>query len=211
MFGWLINFMQESLEFLNGLVGGYGLAIIIFTLIVKLLLYPLTAKQTRSMKAMQDLQPELEEIKEKYDDDKEKQQQEMMKLYKENNVNPAAGCLPMIFQLAILIPLYRAILGMGEVMTNANFLWIDSLADPDPAIVIINALAMVGQTYITQSVSGGQGKNNMMMWIMPVFILFIGFQIPSGILIYWFTSTIFTGIQQYILSQEAGTKEAVEE
>ena len=163
MFGWLINFMQESLEFLNGLVGGYGLAIIIFTLIVKLLLYPLTAKQTRSMKAMQDLQPELEEIKDKYDDDKEKQQQEMMKLYKEHNVNPAAGCLPMIFQLAILIPLYRAILGMGEVMTNANFLWIDSLADPDPAIVIINALAMVGQTYITQSVSGGQGKNNMMI------------------------------------------------
>ncbi|MFW5788278.1 MAG: YidC/Oxa1 family membrane protein insertase, partial [Halanaerobiales bacterium] len=88
---------------------------------------------------------------------------------------------------------------------------INSLADPDPVIVVINALAMVGQTYITQSVSGGQGKNNRMMWIMPVFILFIGFQIPSGILIYWFTSTIFTGIQQYILSQESGTKEAVQE
>mgnify|MGYP006282693115 FL=1 len=210
IFDWLINFMTESLNFLNGLVGNYGLAIILFTLIIKFILYPLTAKQTRSMKAMQDLQPELEEIKEKYDDDKEQQQQEMMKLYRENNVNPAAGCLPMILQLAILIPLYRAIYHMGDVMAEANFLWIDSLAKPDAAIVIINAIAMIGQTYITQSVSGSGGGSSKMMWIMPLFILFIGFQIPSGILLYWFTSTIFTGAQQYLLSQESNAKEAVE-
>jgi YidC/Oxa1 family membrane protein insertase len=209
MFSWLIEFMQNSLKFIYGFVGNYGLAIIIFTLIIKLLLYPLTAKQTRSMKAMQDLQPELEKIKDKYDDDKEEQQKKMMELYKENNVNPAAGCLPMIFQLAILIPLYRAIFHMGETMTNANFLWITSLADPDVAIVIINALAMVAQTYITQKVSGS-GSNSKMMWIMPLFILFIGFQIPSGILLYWLTSTIFTAGQQYFLSRESNVKEAVE-
>jgi len=96
MFGWLGNMMSDALIFLNDLVNNYGLAIIIFTLIIKLVLYPMTVKQTRSMKAMQDLQPELKKIQQKYKDNKEKQQQEMMKLYKENNVNPAAGCLPMI-------------------------------------------------------------------------------------------------------------------
>lgn len=218
MFSWFINLLQDALLLLYELVNNYGLAIIIFTLIIKFLLYPLTAKQTKSMKAMQDLQPEMEKIKEKYEDDKEKQQQEMMNLYKENNVNPAAGCLPMIFQLAILIPLYQAIRGLGESMANSTFLWIGtltegSLAAPDTAIVIINALAMVAQTYITQKVSGGGNQqSNMMMWIMPLFILFIGFQIPSGILLYWLTSTIFTGLQQYLLSREAEVevKEAVE-
>lgn len=214
MFSWLGNFMSEALMFLNGYVHNFGLAIIIFTLIIKFLLYPMTAKQTKSMKAMQDLQPEMEKIKEEYEDDKEKQQQEMMKLYKENNVNPAAGCLPMILQLLILIPLYRSILGMNETLANSTFLWIGTLTDgslatPDIAMVIINALAMIAQTYITQKMSGS-GQQNKMMWIMPLFIVFIGFQLPSGVLLYWLTSTVFTGIQQYILSKEPKAEEVVE-
>src|SRR6056297_256751 len=198
MFGWLIDLMSDALIFLNGVVNNYGLAIILFTLIIKFALYPLTSKQTKSMKAMQDLQPKMEKIKKKYKDNKEKQQEEIMKLYKENNVNPAAGCLPMILQLAILIPLYRAIYGMGEILGDSTFLWIGnltggSLAEPDVAIVIINALAMVGQTYITQNMQGSSGgQQKYMMWIMPVFILFIGFRLPSGLLLYWLTSTIFT-------------------
>src|SRR6056297_746615 len=158
MFGWLINGIVEALQFLNGIVHNYGVTIILFTLIIKFLLYPLTAKQTRSMKAMQDLQPQMESIKKKYKDNKEKQQEEMMKLYKANNVNPAAGCFPMVLQLLILIPLYRSILGLGETMADSTFLWIGtltsgSLATPDIAIVILNALAMIAQTYITQKTS----------------------------------------------------------
>jgi len=212
MFGWLIDLMSDALVFLNGIVNNYGLAIILFTLIIKFALYPLTSKQTKSMKAMQDLQPKMEEIKKQYKDNKEKQQQEIMKLYKENNVNPAAGCLPMILQLAILIPLYRAIYGMGEILGDSTFLWIGnltggSLAEPDVAIVIINALAMVGQTYITQNMQGSSGgQQKYMMWIMPVFILFIGFRLPSGLLLYWLTSTIFTAVQQYLLTKEPETE-----
>jgi len=208
MCGWLIVWMSNALIFLNGIVNNYGVAIILFTLIIKLILYPLTAKQTKSMKAMQDLQPEMEKIKKQYKDNKEKQQQEIMKLYKEKNINPAAGCLPMILQLVILIPLYRAIYGMGEILGESTFLWIGnltngSLADPDITIVIINALAMVGQTYITQKMQGSSNKQqNYMMWIMPVFILFIGFRLPSGLLLYWLTSTIFTAVQQYLLTRE---------
>ncbi len=216
MFGWLINGIVEALQFLNGIVHNYGVTIILFTLIIKLLLYPLTAKQTKSMKAMQDLQPEMDKIKKKNKDDKEKQQEEMMELYKNNNVNPAAGCLPMILQLAILIPLYRAILSLSDVLTEESFLWIGtltsgSLAEPDVAIVLVNAVAMIGQTYVTQKMqSGGNSKNNMIMWIMPAFIIFIGFQLPSGILLYWFTSTVFTAIQQYVISQEPLNKEVAE-
>lgn len=217
MFGWLINGIVEALKFLNGFVHNFGVTIILFTLIIKLLLYPLTSKQTKSMKAMQDLQPEMDKIKKKHKDDKEKQQQAMMDLYKENNVNPAAGCLPMIFQLAILIPLYRAILSLSDILNESSFLWIGtltngSLAEPDVAIVIVNALAMIAQTYVTQKMqSGGNKQSNMIMWIMPAFIIFIGFQLPSGILLYWFTSTVFTAAQQYIISKEPANKEAVEQ
>ena len=217
MFGWLINGIVDILKFLNGFVHNYGVTIILFTLIIKLVLYPLTAKQTKSMKAMQDLQPEMDKIKKKHKDDKEKQQQAMMDLYKEHNVNPAAGCLPMILQLAILIPLYRAILSLSDVLNDATFLWIGtltdgSLAEPDVAIVLVNALAMIAQTYVTQKMqSGSGGKTNMIMWIMPAFIIFIGFQLPSGILLYWFTSTVFTAIQQYVISNETVKEEVAEQ
>ncbi|MCF8008698.1 MAG: YidC/Oxa1 family membrane protein insertase [Halanaerobiales bacterium] len=212
MFGWLINGIVEALKFLNGMVHNYGVTIILFTLIIKLVLYPLTAKQTKSMKAMQDLQPEMDKIKKKHKDDKEKQQKAMMDLYKENNVNPAAGCLPMILQLAILIPLYRAILSLSDILNESSFLWIGtltngSLAEPDIAIVLVNALAMIAQTYVTQKMQAGNSKNNMIMWIMPAFIIFIGFRLPSGILLYWFTSTVFTAVQQYLISKEPIDKE----
>jgi len=212
-FGKFIDLMAQALELLNGVVHNYGLAIILFTLIIKFALLPLTIKQTKSMKAMQDIQPEMKKIQDKYEDDKEKQQEEMMKLYQENDVNPAAGCLPMILQLVILIPLYRAILSLQGVMGDATFLWIGrltdgSLAQPDPALVIINGLAMVGQTYITQKISGSGGQGSTMMWIMPIFIVFIGFQLPSGLLLYWLTSTIFTAIQQFLISGDSGVKEA---
>ncbi len=218
MFGWLINGIVDALMFLNGIVNNYGVTIILFTLIIKLLLYPLTAKQTKSMKAMQDLQPEMDKIKDEYDDDKEKKQEAMMELYKENNVNPAAGCLPMIFQLAILIPLYRAILSLSDILGEATFLWIGtltsgSLAESDVALVLVTAVAMLAQTYVTQKMQGGGGKSSKIMWIMPAFIIFIGFRLPSGIVLYWFTSTVFTAIQQHVISKEIsdGDKEVTEQ
>jgi len=207
MFDWLINGMAYALDFIYNIVGNYGLAIIIFTLLIKIVLYPLTAKQTRSMREMQEIQPEMKKIQEEFDDDKEKQQEAMMELYQEHGVNPAAGCLPMIVQMAILIPLYRTIFALGEKMASESFLWIGtitngSLAEPDIAIVLLNALVMLGQTYMTQKISGGEGQSNKMMYLMPLFIVFIGFSLPAGVLLYWFTSTLFTVGQQYFLSKE---------
>ncbi|MFW6268826.1 MAG: YidC/Oxa1 family membrane protein insertase [Bacillota bacterium] len=200
LFTWLIDFMTAFIETLNGYLGSYGLAIIVFTLIIRVLLYPLTAKQTRSMKGMKDLQPKMEEIKEKYEDDKETQQKKMMELYKENNVNPLAGCLPLILQMAILIPLFHTIRDMG---IEEGFLWIETLSESDVPLVLLNAGAVFLQSYLTQKNSGGEKAGGMMMWIMPLFILLIGFQLPAGVLIYFVTSTLIHALQHYKLSQES--------
>ena len=204
MFGWLTDIMSQSLQFINGLVNNYGLSIIIFTLIIKFLLYPMTIKQTKSMKAMQELQPELKKIQDKYKDDKQKQQEAMMKLYKDNNYNPATGCVPMILTFLIIIPLYRAILNLD--MGDSSFLWIDTLAEPDIALVIINGLAMVAQTFISQKYTASGGQSNLMLWIMPIMIIFVGFSLPAGVLIYWLISTVFTVVQQVLINQDPDTK-----
>jgi len=217
MFDWLFQLIEVSIEFLNGIVGSYGLAIVIFTVIIKMLLLPLTLKQTKSMKAMKELQPEMEKIKSKYEDNKEKQQEAMMKLYQENNVNPIAGCLPMILQMAIIIPLYRTILAMSDAFGDEVFLWIGritegSLAEPDIPLVILNGLVMVIQTKFTSGMSGGDGKASMMMWIMPIMVVFIGFSLPAGIMIYWLTSTvIIVGQHFFIHRQDEEPETAVKE
>lgn len=207
--GWLTDIMSEALLFINGLVNNYGLSIIIFTVIIRLLMYPLQAKQTKSMKQMQDLQPKMKEIQEKYKDDKQKQQEELAKLYKENNANPMAGCLPMIVTMIIIFPLYRSIYGLD--MDNTTFLWIQNLAQPDIALVILNGLAMFGSTYLTQQFTASSSQNTTMMYIMPLFIIFIGFKLPAGVLIYWFTQTVLLSLQQYIIYNSPDEKEVVKE
>src|SRR5690554_3090772 len=135
----LTDLMSQALEGINSLVGNYGVSIIIFTIIMKLLMYPLSAKQSRSMKEIQEIQPELQKIQDKYKDNKEKQTEEMTKLYQERGINPAAGCLPMILTLVLIFPLYRAIYGLD--MTQTSFLWIENLAEPDIILVILNGIA----------------------------------------------------------------------
>lgn len=207
--GWLTDIMSEALLFINGLVNNYGLSIIIFTVIIRLLMYPLQAKQTKSMKQMQDLQPKMKEIQEKYKDDKQKQQEELAKLYKENNANPMAGCLPMIVTMIIIFPLYRSIYGLD--MDNTTFLWIQNLAQPDIALVVLNGLAMFGSTYLTQQFTASSSQNSTMMYIMPLFIIFIGFKLPAGVLIYWFTQTVLLSLQQYIIYNSSDEKEVAKE
>lgn len=196
----LTNIMKQALEIINSLVGNYAISIIIFTVIIKLLMYPLTAKQTKSMKEIQSIQPEVQKIQQKYKDNKEKQAEEMNKLYSEKGVNPLSGCLPMIITMIIIFPLYRAILNLD--VTQTSFLWIKDLSKPDYILVIVNGLAMVGQTFITSKLSGNTNQNNMMMWMMPIIIIIAGFSLPAGVLIYWLTQTLLTVLQQYIIERE---------
>lgn len=127
----LVEFLTNSLIFFDTAVGSYGLAIILFTLVVKLITLPLTMQQVRSSKAMQELQPKIKALQEKHKNDKERQTQEMMQLYKEYGVNPASGCLPLLIQMPIWFALYRALFALAEQgLLNEGWLWIPSLAEP---------------------------------------------------------------------------------
>ncbi|MFI5358686.1 MAG: YidC/Oxa1 family membrane protein insertase [Halanaerobiales bacterium] len=196
----LTNLMSEALEGINTIVGNYGLAIIIFTVILKLLMFPLYAKQTRSLEEMQQIQPEIEKIQKKYKDDKERQNEELVKLYQERGINPAAGCLPMVLTLIIIFPLYRAIYALD--LSQTSFLWIKNLAEPDILLVIINGIATLGQTYLTTKLSGNTMQNTMTMWMMPIMIIAISFRFPAGVLVYWITQTIMTILQQLLMQKK---------
>nr|WP_239559227.1 YidC/Oxa1 family membrane protein insertase [Sporohalobacter salinus] len=193
--------MTQSLDFFYGYTNSYGLAIILLTLAIRVLLFPLVAKQTRSMKAMQELQPKMEELKEKYGDDQQQYQQKVMELYKKHKVNPAAGCLPLLLQMPILVALFHALRDF-KALEQASFLWIGNLAQPDLVLVILTGLVMFGQSMVQQKMSGNAGGNNKMMMFMPLLIVVIGFKLPAGVLIYWFTSNLVMVAQQYFLYRE---------
>ncbi|WP_459844309.1 YidC/Oxa1 family membrane protein insertase [Halanaerocella petrolearia] len=209
VFGWLGDIMQNLLAWFYGFTGSYGLAIVFLTLAVRMVLFPLVAKQTRSMKKMQKLQPKMEELKEKYDDDQEKLQQETMNLYQKHKVNPAAGCFPLLVQMPILIGLFRGLRGWEE-MVGQPFWVVPDLSKPFLPLVILTGLAMLGQSLLTQKFSGN-GSGNKMALFMPLFIVFIGYSLPSGVLLYWFTSNLVMTVQQYFLYNEPSELELKEE
>ncbi|GIP36026.1 membrane protein insertase YidC [Paenibacillus sp. J2TS4] len=177
--------------------GQYGLSILVVTVIIRFLVLPLTLKQYRSSKKMQEIQPELLKIKEKYKDNAQKQQEETMKLFQKNNVNPLAGCFPLLIQMPILIALYNAIMRNGEI-SNHSFLWMQ-LGTPDPFYVLPVLAALT--TYLQQKVMSVQMNSQMqaLLFIFPVLIFVMAMNFPSALPLYWVYSNIFTIVQSYIL------------
>ncbi|WP_288778278.1 YidC/Oxa1 family membrane protein insertase [uncultured Sneathia sp.] len=202
----------EILKFFNSLVGNYGVAIILTTLLIKLILFPLSLKQEKSMQKMKELQPEIEAIQKKYKDDKTKLNEETAKLYKEKNVNPFSGCLPLIIQLPIFVALYYAFMS-NEIPQTATFLWFN-LKKPDAIytigkfslniLPIISALLMIIQQKLMTPQSG-EGENSVMqstMLLMPVMMLFIFYKFPSGLNLYYVVNTaISILIQIYVVKK----------
>ena len=214
---------------INSVVHIPGLAIIIFTVLVRLLVVPLTMKSLRSNRAMQQIQPLLKEIQRKYKDDRPKQQEEQMKLYQQYGINPAAGCFPMLIQLPVFFALYSAlrftldhgsdpaqlagILWFKAWIPYANFsvpfLWIPNLAKPDP-FYILPVLSAAFQFFQTKMAmprrdpsmpqDSQQKMMNGVMQFMPLYILFISINFPSGNVIYWACSSLFGAIQQYFIT-----------
>ena len=185
--------MQSALLFCYHLTGNYGLAIILLTVIVRLLLYPLTHKQLKSMQQLQKIQPKIRRLQERYKDDKEKLNQELMKLYKEEGVNPASGCLPLLAQMPVLILLFNVL--MRYKFENPSFLWIKDLSKPDIILLIlVVAETFLHQKFTTTVETTPQAK--MMNWIMPIFILLIAYNLPAGVLLYWLTSSLIGLVHQ---------------
>lgn len=205
----------------------FGLSIIILTVLIRFALWPLASHSIKSQKAMQELQPELNALKEKYKDDKVKQSQAMMNLYKDKNINPASGCLPVLIQLPILIALYYALwdgLKSSEVISKSlysfvhlsdgvNFIFF-GLIDLGKKSVVLAVIAGFLQYWQTKMITppkavdkSGKTKaddfssmmNTQMLYVMPVITVFIASSFPAGLALYWITSTGFSIIQQYFV------------
>ncbi|NLJ86543.1 MAG: membrane protein insertase YidC [Firmicutes bacterium] len=184
------------LRFFYDLSGSYGLAIILLTLAIRIILAPLTFSQSKSMEAMKALQPEMQELQERYKDKPEEYQRKVMELYQKHKVNPLGGCLPMLVQLPFLWALFAV---LREFDFGTGFLWLTSLSAPDP-LYILPVLSAV-TTYLQMVMTSADASQKTMMFIMPAFIGYISINFPAGLVIYWVVSNIFSMAQQYIIAQ----------
>ena len=233
-----VNLIADALLLINQLLSGmgipfsFGFAIILFTFLIKLLTLPLTLKQLKSSKAMQDLQPEIQKLQKKYKDDKEKLSQAQMALYKEMGVNPLSGCLPTLIQMPVWFALYRALFNLADVGTlKEGFLWIPSLAEPRDlswlwplpttgegwltaaALLVLPILTVLTQLVVqkmtAQTQTGGDSQQAMMgqmMTLMPIMFGFFALQVPQGLVLYWVTSNLFMMVQQYFITRPSPTQ-----
>jgi len=198
---WLAMPLLLSLKFLYNYVQNYGLAIIILTILIKILFWPLGNKSYKSMKEMQKLQPKMLELREKYKNDKARLSQETMALYKAYKVNPMGGCLPMVIQIPVFFGLYKALLYAIELRHSPFFLWIQDLSEKDP--YYITPLVMGATMFIQQKmtpVSGDPMQAKIMLW-MPVVFTFMFLNFPSGLVIYWLFNNILSIGQQYYINK----------
>lgn len=195
-FVWPLAWLLKEVAYLVGGTWQYGVSIIIATIIVRLMILPLMIKQTKSMGAMQVLQPEMLKLREKYSSkDQETQrklQEETMKLYQEYQINPLAGCLPILIQMPILFAFYDAIRRTPEIF-EAEFLWFD-LGAPDPTFILPILAAVL--TYAQQKISmAGQEQNpqlKMMLYIFPVMIFVMSITLPAALSMYWVVGYIIS-------------------
>ncbi|MGD0152767.1 MAG: YidC/Oxa1 family membrane protein insertase [Thermacetogeniaceae bacterium] len=210
-FSYLLQYLYQVSALLG--VPSYGLAIIMFTILVKLVLFPLTVSQMRSMRVMQELQPKIKAIQDKYKDKSEKSQEAVMKLYKEAGANPFAGCLPLLVQMPILFALFSALRSFFDPvkhplyvdLTHAGFLWIPNLGFRDPHFIlpVLTAIATFGQQYFTSITTSGKMDPNQktMLYTMPLFIGYLANSFPAGLALYWVVFSMAGIVEQIVIKR----------
>lgn len=218
-FGWRIlirpigeYFMMPIFKFIHTFISNYGVAIIIFSILMKLLLYPLSIQQMRSSQKMKLLQPEMEKIREKYKDDNTKQQQETMKLYQMYGINPAGGCLPLLAQMPILFALW-SVLRTNIDLRQAEFFWyIKDLSTPDTVIEFgfsilgmdsLSGLALLmGATmFLQQKMTITDPRQKMLVYLMPLIFVFLFSNFPAGLNLYYFMFNLLGIVQQVYINK----------
>ena len=220
------NLLGHILRIIFKFVNNYGWSIIVFTLFVRLLLVPLMVKQIKSQKAMQDIQPKIKEIQEKYKNKPEKQQEELMKIYQEAKINPLAGCLPLLIQMPILIGLFNV---LREPVTHGvfqsaaefakadtGFLWIQSISSTNN--ISLALLSGISAYFMQKTMTTGDEQTENMMksmtYVMTAMSFFWGYTFQAGLAIYWITSNLFSIAQYQLITSPlkaklADSKEAV--
>lgn len=208
--------------FLHKFISNWGIVIIIFSIVMKVVLTPFTRYQMKSMKKMGELQPKMNALKEKYKDDPQKQQQMLMKLYKEEKINPAGGCLPMLLQLPILYALFGVFSSTIELRQAYFGLWIHDLAVPDVILQLPFKIPLFGVDYLSglallmgvtmfiqQKMTVKDPKQMAMVYIMPIMLTFLFTTLPAGLNLYYFMFNLLSIIEQYFV-QKKGKKEGEE-
>jgi len=218
-FGFLTSIsliLLSVLQFFHSIFHNYGVAILLLTLCISMFLYPLTFKSLKSMQKLQELQPHMERIRQENKNNPAKLNKEIMELYRRYNVNPMSGCLPMVFQMPVFIALYNT-LSRSVELKNASFLWIKDLSMPDAffkfkssvpffgnsinllPILMIGAMILQQKTSRMNIASAQTDQQKMMTNIMPIMFGVIFYSLPSGLVLYWLTSTLVTGGLQVIV------------
>lgn len=226
----LIDLFEAVLVFFHDSAGmGWGLAIVVLTLCVRILLLPLTLKQFKSMQSMARHQPELKKLQAKYKDDKDRQQQELMKFYRENKINPLASCLPLLAQLPVFIALFYMLQKdlrleicptlpggqpnpAGDPVAcpdggEAAFLFIPNLTEQATGTVLITLIVLyIGSQLISTVMStvSADKTQRYIMYGLPFFFVIFVFQFPAGLLLYWITTNLWTIVQQAIVRKRLG-------
>lgn len=216
-FGWFDIIAKPILlgmNFSNRVTRNYGIDIILLTILIKIIFYPLSVKSYKSMKEMQKLQPIIAKLKEKYKDDREKLNREMMDIYKQKGVNPLGGCLPMVIQIPVFFALYKVLMGAIEFRHAPFFLWINDLAAPEDLFafsvvgytvpirvlpLIMGITMLIQQKMTPTSVDPIQEK---MMLFMPIIFTFLFWGFPSGLVLYWLVNNVISIAQQYYINKK---------
>ncbi len=217
MFGMISRVILSAMFWMKSWTKSYGFSIILMTGLLNVLLYPMTFKSLMSMRKIQSVQPLVDALREKYKDDYQKMNKELMELYRKNRINPIGGCIPMVFQMPIFIALYQA-LSKSVELWGTSFLAISDLSRPDHLVNLPFVAPLIGSSinvlpvvmcavmFIQQktmsTVSSDQTKQ--MMLIFPLMFLFICYKMPSGLIIYWITHTLITASMQLFVTKRMG-------
>ena len=192
---WLLNYI-------HGVVKNWGVAIILLTLLVKLVFYPLSAASYKSMARMKNLQPRMKTLKERFGDDKQKFQQAMMEIYKKEKINPFGSCLPIVIQIPVFIALYWVLLESVELRQAPFMLWIKDLSVQDPYYVLplLMGASMFGQTILNPTPVDPMQKN--IMLAMPVVFTVFFLWFPAGLVLYWLVNNLLSIGQQWMITRK---------
>jgi len=220
-FGWFDIIARPCLYLMNLIyqfIPNYGIAIILLTILIKIIFWPLGNKSYQSMNQMRKLQPRMKEIQERYKDDRQKLNQELMNLYRVYKVNPLGGCIPMLLQIPVFIALYRMLYQAIELRHAPFFLWIDDLSAPDrlfqfdtyiplmqePYGIPVLTIIMGGTMFLQQKMSPAPGDPSQakMMMFLPLFFTFIFINFPSGLVLYWLVNNVASILQQYYVNKK---------
>jgi YidC/Oxa1 family membrane protein insertase len=197
----LFNLMGATLSTFHGWGAPWWLSIVMLTIIVRTLLFPITYRQVRSMRRMQDLKPDMDRIRAENKDDVQKQREEMAKLYQERNVNPLGGCLPVVIQLPIFLVLYYTIRHFDklESFRTGGLLWFTDLTQPDHLFIlpVLYVLTMMASQEIT--IRNTAPQQAQLMRFLPIIFGFFLARFPSGLFVYWVTSNLITFAQNYVI------------